>query len=112
MLGTVDAVIAAIKPFAKYLTHLTLPEIKDFNALSDALCLKLFAKRYNVGALTLNDGTEAVLVRPHFANALKLKPWPENRVEVGLPRNRTPECPIALLIRTEEINIDALAIFS
>jgi hypothetical protein len=34
-----------LKPFAKYLTPFTLPEIKDFNALSDTPCLKSFAKR-------------------------------------------------------------------
>ena len=35
-----------IMRFALNLNHLTLPEIKDFNALSDALCIKLNAKRY------------------------------------------------------------------
>ena len=34
-----------LKRFAKYLNHLTLPEIIDFNALNDAQCLKFFAKR-------------------------------------------------------------------
>ncbi len=34
------------KRFALNLFHLTLPEIRDFNALSDALCIKLNAKRY------------------------------------------------------------------
>ena len=35
----------ALKAFAKYLNHLTLPEIIDFNALNDAQCLRFFAKR-------------------------------------------------------------------
>ena len=34
-----------LKRFAKYLNHLTLPEIIDFNALNDAQCLKFFTKR-------------------------------------------------------------------
>ncbi len=37
---------ACLKRYAKNLNHLTLPEIKDFNALSDALCFIYFVKRY------------------------------------------------------------------
>ena len=37
-----------LKRFALNLNHLTLPEIKDFNALSDTLCIKLTAKRYSL----------------------------------------------------------------
>ena len=34
---------------AKNLNHVTLPEIKDFNALHDARCFRYFVKRYNPG---------------------------------------------------------------
>lgn len=37
---------AALKPFSKNLTPLTLPEVKYFNALSDAWSLKSVRKRY------------------------------------------------------------------
>jgi hypothetical protein len=47
-----------LKQFVKYLTHLTLPEIKDFNALSDTLCLKLFAKRYSQDRKVRRKGAE------------------------------------------------------
>ena len=36
-----------LKRYAKNLNHITLPEIKDFNALCDARCLRYFVKRYN-----------------------------------------------------------------
>ncbi|MEL7049357.1 MAG: hypothetical protein AAFO75_10425, partial [Pseudomonadota bacterium] len=35
-----------LKQFALNLNHLTLPEIIDFNALGDAPCIKLNAKRF------------------------------------------------------------------
>ncbi|PIE12970.1 MAG: hypothetical protein CSA68_12080 [Rhodobacterales bacterium] len=35
-----------IERYAKNLNYLTLPEIKDFNALGDTLCIKYFVKRY------------------------------------------------------------------
>jgi hypothetical protein len=35
-----------LERYAKNLNHLTLPEIKDFNALDDNPCLKYFVKRY------------------------------------------------------------------
>ncbi|PIE16798.1 MAG: hypothetical protein CSA68_01230 [Rhodobacterales bacterium] len=38
--------VLSLKRYAKNLNHLTLPEIKDFNALSDALCFRYFVKRY------------------------------------------------------------------
>ena len=39
----------ALERCAKNLNHVTLPEIKDFNALHDARCFRYFVKRYNPG---------------------------------------------------------------
>ena len=39
--------IKALERLAKNLNHLTLPEIKDFNALGDTRCVRYFVKRFN-----------------------------------------------------------------
>jgi len=36
-----------LERYAKNLNHLTLPEIKDFNALGDTRCVRYFVKRFN-----------------------------------------------------------------
>jgi len=48
---------------AKNLNHLTLPEIKDFNALDDMRCSRYFVKRYN--------GSRTLAISPIFAGAVR-----------------------------------------
>ena len=39
--------IPELERYAKNLNHLTLPEIKDFNALGDTRCVRYFVKRFS-----------------------------------------------------------------
>ena len=61
--------IILFKRFAKYLNHLTLPEIMDFNALNDALCLKVFTKRCNDG-IALKSKLSRLLTAGNLADLI------------------------------------------
>lgn len=59
----------------------------------------------------MDHGAQSILVCPHFPNALELSPGPEYRVKVGLPSNRSPKGFIFFLVRAEEVDVNAFAVF-
>jgi 4-hydroxy-2-oxoheptanedioate aldolase len=67
-------VLKSIKQFAKYLSHSTLPEIKDFNALRDTLCLKVFAKRYSGKRCPMPAATNQIKARMR-AGEMQIGVW-------------------------------------